>query len=66
MGCMHPIMSFILPRTEDVKMKAKNLLALLAAAAMLCTAALPTYAEEQPLSAPAAVTQPAQGGNARW
>ncbi len=40
-------------------MKAKNLLALLAAAAMLCTAALPAYAEDTLPAAPAAVEEPA-------
>ena len=38
-------------------MKAKSLLAVLAAAAMLCTAALPAYAEDTPPAAPAAVEE---------
>ena len=38
-------------------MKTKSLLALLAAAAMLCTAALPAYAEDTPPAAPAAVEE---------
>ena len=43
---------------EDVKMKTKSLLAVLAAAAMLCTAALPAYADDDtPPAAPAVEEQ---------
>lgn len=38
-------------------MKAKSMLAVLAAAVMLCTAALPAYAEDTPPAAPAAVEE---------